>query len=220
MKRKFFSSLIIAVFCVLSSSQANAQDNSSVEVKKFELGAEFITHSNFQGETKLGLGGRFTYNLNSYIALEAAGYFFPNNCNFCGSNSGRTSEGLFGVKVGKRFSKWGIFAKVRPGVVSTSKGEFDFVLLNNPPTTALSFAFVQKRSTNFAVDFGPVLEFYPTKRIITRLDLGIIGVHHGQRTINVPAFDPVSGIYSLRTTTIPSQNLGTIQITAGVGYRF
>lgn len=219
MKRKFFSSLIIAVFCVLSSSQANAQDNSSVEVKKFELGAEFVTLTS-SSTTKLGLGGRFTYNLNSHIALEAAGYFFPQDCNFCGSNSGRTTQGLFGVKIGKRFSKWGIFAKVRPGVDSTSKGEFDFVLLNNPPTTAFSFAFVQKRSTNFAVDGGAVLEFYPTKRIITRMDFGILGVRHGQRTINVPAFDPVTGLYSLRTTTIPAQNLGTFQITAGVGYRF
>lgn len=218
MKRKLFSKVIIAVFCVLSSSQANAQDNSSVEVKKFELGADFSTLSNFQ--TRLGLGGRFTYNLNSHIALEAAGYFFPQECNFCGGNSGRTTQGLFGVKIGKRFSKWGIFAKVRPGVVSTSKGEFDFVLLSNPPTTALSFAFVSKRSTNFAVDFGAVLEFYPTKRLITRMDFGITGVNHGQRTINVPAFDPVTGIYSLRTTTIPAQNLGFLQITAGVGYRF
>ena len=218
MKRKFFSNVIIAVFCVLSSSQVNAQDNSSVEVKKFELGADFSTLTNFQ--TRLGLGGRFTYNLNSHIALEAAGYFFPQNCNFCGSNSGRTSQGLFGVKIGKRFSKWGIFAKVRPGVVSTSKGEFNYVLLSNPPTTAFSFDFVSKRSTNFAVDAGAVLEFYPTKRLITRMDFGITSVHHGQRTINVPAFDPVTGIYSLRTTTIPAQNLGFLQITAGVGYRF
>ena len=218
MKCKFFSSVIIAVVCVLSSSQVNAQDNSSVEVKKFELGADFSTLTNFQ--TRLGLGGRFTYNLNSHIALEAAGYFFPQNCNFCGGNSGRTSQGLFGVKIGKRFSKWGIFGKVRPGVVSTSKGEFDFVLLSNPPTTALSFALVSKRSTNLAVDAGAVLEFYPTKRLITRMDFGITNVHHGQRIINVPAFDPVTGIYSLRTTTIPAQNLGFLQLTAGVGYRF
>ena len=219
MKRKFFSSLIIVVFCVLSSSQPNAQDNSSVEVRKIELGAEFVTLTS-SSTTKLGLGGRFTYNLNSHIALEAAGYFFPQNCNYCGGNSGRTTQVLFGVKIGKRFSKWGIFAKVRPGVVSTSKGEFDFVLLSNPPTTALSFDFVSKRSTNFALDAGAVLEFYPTKRLITRMDFGITGVHHGQRTINVPAFDPVTGIYSLRTTTIPAQNLGFLQITAGVGYRF
>jgi hypothetical protein len=37
------------------------------------------------------------------------------------------TEVLAGVKVGKRFDSWGIFAKARPGVVSFSEGEFNIL---------------------------------------------------------------------------------------------
>ena len=31
------------------------------------------------------------------------------------------------MKVGKRFEKWGIFAKARPGAISFSQGAFDII---------------------------------------------------------------------------------------------
>lgn len=219
MKREFFSLVIIAVFLILISPQTNAQDNGSVKDRKFEVGGDFSTVTFGSGITELGVGGRFTYNLNSHVALEAAGYYFPNNCNFCGRNSGRVSEGLFGVKVGKRFNKWGIFAKVRPGIVSFSKGQFDIVSLTSS-TVPLSFVTSEKRLNTFALDVGGVLEFYPTKRIITRMDFGLTTNHYGSRTTNSLVFDPVTNTYSLRPSTIPSQNLGTLQLMFGVGYRF
>lgn len=219
MKREFLSLVIIAVFLILISPQTNAQDNGSVKDRKFEVGGDISTVTFGSGTTDLGVGGRFTYNLNSHVALEAAGYYFPNNCNFCGRNSGRVSEGLFGVKIGKRFDKWGIFGKVRPGVVSFSKGKFDIVSLTSS-TVPLSFVTVEKRLTNFALDVGGVLEFYPTKRIITRMDFGTTIDHTRPQTINFPAFDPVTGTYSLRPFTTPAQNRGTLQLTFGIGYRF
>lgn len=219
MKRDSFSLVIITVFLILISSQTNAQDNGSVKDRKFEVGGDISTVTFGSGTTDLGLGGRFTYNLNSHVALEAAGYYFPNNCNFCGRNSGRVSEGLFGVKIGKRFDKWGIFGKVRPGVVSFSKGKFDIVSLTSS-TVPLSFVTVEKRLTNFALDVGGVLEFYPTKRIITRMDFGTTIDHTRPQTINYPAFDPVTETYSLRPFTTPAQNRGTLQLTFGIGYRF
>ncbi|MGZ8845544.1 MAG: hypothetical protein ACXW3C_03685 [Pyrinomonadaceae bacterium] len=219
MKREFFSLVIIAVFLILISPQTNAQDNGSVKDRKFEVGGDISTVTFGSGITELGVGGRFTYNLNSHVALEAAGYYFPNNCNFCGRNSGRVSEGLFGVKIGKRFNKWGIFGKVRPGVLSFSKGQFDIVSLTSS-TVPLSFVTVEKRLNTFAIDVGGVLEFYPTKRIITRMDFGVTGNHYGSRTTNFPVLDPVTGTYSLRPFTTPAQNLGTLQLTFGIGYRF
>lgn len=219
MRREFLSLVIIAAFLILISPHTNAQDNGSVKDRKFEVGGDISTVTFGSGVTELGVGGRFTYNLNSHVALEAAGYYFPNNCNFCGRNSGRVSEGLFGVKIGKRFDKWGIFGKVRPGVVSFSKGDFDIVSLTSS-TVPLSFVTVEKRLTNFALDVGGVLEFYPTKRIITRMDFGTTLDHTRPQTINFPAFDPVTGTYSLRPFATPAQNRGTVQLTFGIGYRF
>ena len=73
-----------------------------------------------------GVGGRFTYNLTSAIALEAEVTFHPKERGefigglfppfFFGTQvGGRRVEGLFGVKAGKRWEKFGVFAKARPG---------------------------------------------------------------------------------------------------------
>ena len=220
MKNRIGLSALIGMSLLLISFAARAQSNSSVEVRKFEAAADFSTITFEAGQTELGLGGRLTYNLNSHIALEAAGYFFPHDCQFCGRHSGRTTEGLFGVKIGKRFDKWGIFGKARPGVISSGKGQFDVLALSTPLTNPLSLAFVEKRLTSFAADIGGVLEFYPSKRIITRMDFGSTIIHYGRRTTNFPVFDPVTGGFTLQPSTTPAQNRGTLQIMAGVGFRF
>jgi hypothetical protein len=224
MKNKFGLSAIIAIFLLCGSLAAEAQDNGSVAVRKFELAADFSTNTFDVGETAAGLGGRLTYNLKSYFALEAAGYFFPQEC-FCGRHAGQITEGFFGVKVGKRFHKWGIFGKARPGLMSSSEGKFDFVLVGIPTTSPPSinfpsFAFEQKRLTTFAMDVGGVVEFYPTKRIITRFDFGSTIIHYGPRTIDFPVFNPVTGGFTSQQSTIPAQNRGTLQFIAGVGFRF
>jgi len=219
MKRKFVLNAVVAIIFLLNSLLARGQDNSSVAVRKFEVAPEFTTITFPAGDTELGLGGRLTYNLNKRFALEAAAYFFPHNCEFCGRHAGRGTEGLFGVKIGKRFHKWGIFAKARPGVISFSEGQFDIIALATSPTTP-SFVAVEKRLTSFAFDAGGVLEFYPSKRIITRLDFGSTIIHYGPQTSNFPFFDPATGTFTLRPFTTPAQNLGTFQIMAGVGFRF
>jgi len=225
MKSKVGSSAIIAIFLLFGSFAAKAQDNGSVAVRKFELAADFTTNTFNVGDTVVGLGGRLTYNLNSHFALEGAGYFFPQECRGCGSHAGQTVQGFFGVKIGKRFNKWGIFGKVRPGVMSSSKGQFDLVVISIPTTSPPSFNFPgvffrERRLTTFAMDVGGVLEFYPTKRIITRLDFGSTIIHYGQRTITFPVFDPVIGGFTSQQSTIPAQNHRTLQFMAGVGFRF
>jgi len=220
MKRELLSALITVLIIVSGSPQTSAQDNSSVAVKKFEIAPEFTTITFESGDTQLGLGGRLTYNVNRHFALEFAGYFFPHNCEFCGRHAGQAAEGLFGVKVGKRFQKWGIFGKARPGLISFSEGQFDFQAISQPATNPPSFSFTQQPLTALAVDLGGVLEFYPSKRIITRFDFGSTIIHYGRHTSNFPVFDPVTGDFILRPSTIPSQTRGTFQIMAGVGFRF
>jgi hypothetical protein len=219
MKRNLpFSMTAIAVTLLLGMIEARAQ---ATEIPKFEVGADFSTITFGPGQTELGLGGRLTYNLNKHVALEGAGYFFPRKCQFCArGNDGRITEGLFGVKVGKRFDKWGIFGKVRPGVISFSEGKTNIVLTNATGPAAPLFDFQFERLTTPAVDVGGVLEFYPSKRIVTRVDFGDTIIHYGRRTTNFPSFNSTTNTYVLVPSTIPSQTRGTLQFSVGVGWRF
>ena len=191
----------------------------SQDLKKFEVAAEFTTleRKDVTGQrTEPGFGGRFTYNVNRVFALEAAGYFFPKRCFQC-RNNGRITEGLAGVKVGKRFENWGIFAKARPGVVSFSEGAFNVV--DNPASPAFPIVFEFNRLTTFATDVGGVIEFYPSKRIVTRFDAGDTIMHFRKRTVNTPIFDPITEI-SLVPFTIPARTTHHFQFMTSVGFRF
>ena len=222
MKTKKLSTTLIAVLCLsLSSLIAKAQTE---EVPKFEVGVHFtsITKPSFDnGHTEPGFGGRLTYNLNRSVALEAVGNFFPHSCRFCGGNvfgdnSGNITQGLFGVKAGKRFQKWGIFGKARPGVVSFSEGDSRVGLSD----TGDDFFIVQSRRTHFAVDLGGVLEFYPSKRIVTRFEAGDTLIHYGQRQTNFLSFDPTTFAPVLIPLTTRSETRHNFQFSAGVGWRF
>jgi hypothetical protein len=222
MKRKLTFAITAIAVCLLPGIiEVRAQ---STDLPKFEVGADFSTITFAPGHTELGLGGRLTYNLNKHVALESAGYFFPRKCVFCArGNDGRITEGLFGVKVGKRFEKWGIFGKVRPGVISFSEGKFNLVPTTGIPPTGLGafpFDFQFKRLTTLAVDVGGVIEFYPSKRIVTRLDFGDTIIHYGPRRINNAVFDSTTNMYVLLPSTVPSQTRGSLQFSVGVGFRF
>jgi hypothetical protein len=217
-------SFAIKVITVCLSLGLVAARGQSSDLPKFEVGADFTTITFGPGQTELGLGGRLTYNLNKHVALEGAGFFFPRSCQFCArGNNGRITEGLFGVKVGKRFEKWGIFAKARPGVISFSQGKFNLVPTNGTPPTGVGvfpFDFRFERLTTPAFDVGGVLEFYPSKRIVTRLDFGSTIIHYGPRSFNTPVFNSTTNTYTLVPSTIPSQTRGSFQATVGVGWRF
>ena len=188
----------------------------SQDLKKFEVAAEFTTleRDDFTGQrTEPGFGGRFTYNLNRVFALEAAGYFFPKRCFQC-RNNGRITEGLAGIKVGKRFENWGIFGKVRPGVVSFSDGTINVV--DDPASPAFPIQFELNRLTTFATDVGGVIEFYPSKRIVTRFDAGDTIMHFRKRTTNTVIFNPIS----LVPITTPARTTHHFQFMASVGFRF
>lgn len=215
MNRTLFVVVLITLLMTPAAVFAQSQD-----LKKFEVAAEFTTleRPDVSGQrTDPGFGGRFTYNLNRVFALEAAGYFFPKKCFQC-RNNGRITEGLAGVKVGKRFENWGIFAKARPGVVSFSDGTFNVV--DNPANPAFPIQFELKRLTTFATDIGGVIEFYPSNRIVTRFDVGDTIMHFRKRTVNTPLFDPTTHEISLVPFTIPARTTHHFQFMTSVGFRF
>jgi hypothetical protein len=220
MNRNYSFAIAVLTFCFLAGViEVSAQ---SPELPKFEVGADFSTITFNPGQTELGLGARLTYNLNKHVALEGAGYLFPRNCTFCSGGRSRVTEGLFGVKAGKRFEKWGIFGKVRPGVMSFAKGKFDIIQIANPaPGPGVNlFDFRFSRLTTPVVDVGGVVEFYPSKRIVTRVDFGDTIIHYASRTTDIPVFNSTTSTYSLIPSTTPSQTRGSLQFSVGVGFRF
>jgi hypothetical protein len=193
----------------------------SQELPKFEVAAEFTTlerEAFSQRRTEPGFGGRFTYNLNEVFSLEAAGYFFPKRCFQC-SNGGNITQGLAGVKVGKRFEKWGVFAKARPGAISFSQGKFD-IHQTLSPGNPFPIQFELKRLTTFAMDVGGVVEFYPSKRIVTRFDVGDTIVHFRRRNTQTVVSDPLTGMFSLLPITVPSRTSHNFQFVTSIGFRF
>ena len=210
--------LFVVVVICLVQLQALAQ---SEELPKFEVAGEFTTlerEAFSQRRTEPGFGGRFTYNLNKTFAIEAAGYFFPKKCFEC-RNEGNIVEGLAGVKAGKRYEKWGIFAKARPGVISFSRGTFDVV----PPFIGFPSIPIQvefNRLTTFAMDVGGVVEFYPSKRIVTRFDFGDTIVHFKRRDLHTITLNPVTQEIVPSIIPLPARTSHNFQFITSVGWRF
>jgi Outer membrane protein beta-barrel domain len=232
--------LAAAIMALLISTQ---DAPGQADEKKFEVGGQFslinltkqtLTTTTFpcvapvpcpvavtlvEGRrTEPGFGGRFGYNLSRYVALEAEGNFFPRDRDLDG---GRSAQGLFGARVGRRFDKVGVFAKARPGFMRFSKGDYrpvgGCVAVFPPPIGC----FEAVPRTNFAFDVGGVAEWYPSKNAILRFDAGDTIIHFGNR--NVAAVDvPVGGLGPTRLVVVPvgAETKHNFQASAGVGFRF
>jgi hypothetical protein len=217
MKRKSSFAIAIVASCFLTGPlPARGQ---SKDVPRFEVAADFTSITFDPGLSEPGLGGRLTYNLNKHVALEAAGYFFPRQCHFCGRvEEGQIAEGLFGVKVGKRFRKWGVFGKARPGLMNFSRGNSAIVATSGTGLNAFRIDFHHR--TNLVFDLGGVVEFYPSKKIVLRVDVGDTIIRYPQRTLSFLTVDPATGATTLDSFTTPSYYHRTVQVIAGVGFRF
>jgi outer membrane protein with beta-barrel domain len=169
------------------------------EESKFEVGAQFsvIGREASGVATSIGGGGRVTFNLTKYLALEGELNYFPS----AGFNNARSFQGQFGVKSGLRFDRFGVFGKVRPGFIDT---KYDFrtfcIPFPCPPgSTCLASpcfpASFTVANTDLSLDVGGVLEFYPSKLVTVRFDVGDTVVNRSFATHN-------------------------LQIGAGVGFRF
>lgn len=208
--------LIALIGFFLVQSQVLAQ---TPDVPKYEVAVEFTTleRNDFSSRTEPGIGARFTYNLNKMFSLEAAAYHFPKTCFTC-EHDGTVTEVVGGLKVGKRFEKWGIFAKGRPGVVSFSRGEFNIVPAPGPPSFPFEFDF--NRLNSFAVDAGGVVEFYPSNRIVTRFDVGDTIIHFKSRRFNGVISDLTGNTFTFFPITRPGKTTHNFQFMASVGFRF
>ena len=217
--RRSYSTLAVALLTLFLAGSASAQP----DVKKVEVGVQFTSFTLFPppregfqptNVTEPGVGGRITYNLTRRIAVESELNFFPNKNIFQFLGEGRAVQGQFGIKLGKRFKKFGVFAKARPGFLSVGK-----VFFHEPGATlATPYGFTIPnariaRQTYFTTDVGAVLEFYPSDRTLVRFDAGDTIVRYGKSFEEIN-FDPS------QLATVPVRIKHNFQFTAGVGFRF
>jgi hypothetical protein len=102
-----------------------------------------------------GFGSTFDYNFTRAVAFDSTLNFIPGQ-----QGTKAMMEGLFGVRTGARFERFGIFAKVRPGFIHyenalTKQGASDLDNL-----------------TRFAADLGGIVEYYPKRNATWRVDVG------------------------------------------------
>ena len=180
MKVKLLLMLAIAVGVLMSAAgPARAQS----DVPRFEVGAQysllnFDTFASFSKphRRESGGGGRFTINFNKYVAAEAQIDYFPNedierigpfNVPLWGSKT----LIVYGFKAGIRRDRFGVFAKARPGFVHFSEVPGFACIIGGGSCR-------QPAHNNFAFDVGGVFEYYPSRRIVVRVDAGDTIIRH------------------------------------------
>ena len=116
------------------------------------------------------------------------------------------------MKIGKRFEKFGIFGKVRPGFLSVNRVSF-FIpppgSQGGPPGVRVGI----ERQEFFTIDAGGVLELYPSRRTVVRFEAGDTAIRHPARL----------GVVDFINQTLelirPAKFTHNFQFTAGVAFR-
>ena len=143
--------LAVSILTILTFSVTGMVHAQSAE-PRFEIGAlaSFLRLSTFE-TSNAGFGGRVSFDLSPWAALEAEATFFPNDDileapsiltpNLRVAYERQRTDAFFGLKMGRRTERVGAFAKVRPGLTRLSEvvggqgcigPECPFVLLARP----------------------------------------------------------------------------------------
>lgn len=205
MSHRILFVLLFISLAAPAAASAQTGDAPDVDEHRAEVGV-FYTGVNLEGfgETVNGLGGRFGYNFNKHLALDAEFSFFPET-HLGNRQAGQKTQAFAGVRAGARTSRVGVFAKVRPGVMFIGEVTSGF------NCSGTSFGRTCRPShNNFALDAGGVLELYPSARTIVRLDAGDTIVRLRSATRGVLTGGPAA-------TTDLTHNF---QFGVGFGYRF
>ena len=153
--------------------------------------------------TEPGFGGYASYRFYHVFYFDSDVLYFPRGSNSSGPHDGgEILQGLFGLKGGIRRNHFGIFGKVRPGFNSYSQA-----LSGVSQTGQESF----DRSTNFVLDLGGIVEFYPGEHGTLRLEAGDTHIYFNTRDVNFGGTIVPAGGGKLQHS---------IQFIVGYGWRF
>ena len=221
MTRKASSALFVMV-SIASTLVLRTQDSArpsqievGMHVSNLSVGptnpSQLIAASQFAAlrqSRESGIGGLFTVNVTRQVALESEVNFFPRN-----EPGESLIQGLFGAKVGRRFKRFGVFGKARPGVASFNDvtTEEGVTTIGQPPLQFSVPNFVVRRRNFFLIDLGGVVELYHSRRLFTRIDFGDTIIGYGRGLF----YDSDEN-----TPQVPGQVRHAFQFSAGVGFRF
>jgi len=156
------------LLCGLATGTGRAQE--------VEIGAQTTyLDLNAADASAWGVGGRIGWQTLPFVALEAEVSVFPQDV----GRTGSFVQVLGGAKVGGRARGYGLFAKLRPGFV-----RFDETFIQ-PGTACIAVVPTPRgclaTQTNFALDFGSVIEVYPTDTLTLRVDVGTTYIWYGSQ---------------------------------------
>jgi hypothetical protein len=154
------------------------------------------------GTSIAGFGGRVGWRLVRFVDAEGEVAVHP-----AAGVSGYKVQAFAGAKVGARFSRVGLFAKVRPGFLYFWKDPFGM------RRAGATFVDTQwAHSVEPAIDVGGVFEYYAPNGVVVRFDLADTIVHYDSRRVFVSQREPLTEVGGFTTRNR--------QWSIGVGKRF
>jgi hypothetical protein len=148
------------------------------------------------GHGRWGLGGRIGFDTGALLTVEGELNVFPQDQ----PPPGGILQALAGLKLGGRSRAYGLFGKLRAGAMRFGQDMLlpltPCIAIFPPPDGCLA------QRTGFALDFGSVVELYPSTHAVIRFDIGTTYIWYRPRA-------PGS---TVRT--------GNFQLALGAGYRF
>jgi hypothetical protein len=171
--------LCILAGLLLVSSPARAQRVEAGAFVTYAFLEEIGSSDHGIGTSTLGIGGRAVWHLAPFVDIDGELAIHPN-----AGVQGYKVQGVLGAKAGVRWSRLGAFAKVRPGFLYFSKDPFGVGDPGVLPRTDWA------RSLDPAIDVGAVVEYYTTRGMIVRFDLGDTIVRYHARTVMASQFLP------------------------------
>ena len=155
------SMLLLCFSCLVTQAQTKTDDE---KVSTHEIGGQIFSFSSHDLGAGWGAGGRYSYNLSNHLAFDSeVNFFLPDE------GPAYATQGLFGIKAGKRTKHVGIFAKVRPGFQT-------------------NFVVNDREQARFALDVGAVAEVYPNRHLVLRLDAGDLIIPFGNKVVGEGLF--------------------------------
>lgn len=191
----------------ISSSSGSIEGKAPWKTNRRSVGVQFVNvslpgaRSSCLGcrENHLGIGFPYGARLFEHVSFDSELNYFPS-----GTRKGDPSlEALFGAKIGSQTKKWGLFGKVRPGLI----------YYQNAWSGGSSAHFTDL--SRFALDAGGVFEVYPSARSTLRIDVGTTLVRYLRDYPN-PRISPLGSIIS--TDYYVTQ--GNFQFSTGYRIRF
>jgi hypothetical protein len=121
---------------------------------------------------------------------------------------GRISQGVAGVKVGRRSGRLGYFGKIRAGVQSYSGGLISGADFSQPPPYRRP---VYGRRYRPILDVGTVIETTLASRLVWRVDVSDIVTFYPNKTV-------LTGDMPVAQGPLPASD--TVAVTTGIAWRF